>query len=167
MLRIPQNSSITGTSPSDCLVSYQDTHWGGASPLCRGSSVYSTAPANYAKLHSITNSIFVKIRKTFRSILTLRLQPWPIRLAPPGNFRRHSTPRLCLPIRDHCYHSPRCVFWSEWQCFSYLRSFPIWAGVHAEIKSLLGERLYPSRLTKVHRKKENNAFKFLKAFVFI
>ena len=26
ILRIPQSSSITGTSPSDCLVSYQDTH---------------------------------------------------------------------------------------------------------------------------------------------
>ena len=26
LLRIPQSSNITGASPSDCLVSYQDTH---------------------------------------------------------------------------------------------------------------------------------------------
>ena len=38
VLHIPQSSSITGTSPSDCLVSYQDTHcWG--LPLCRGTVV--------------------------------------------------------------------------------------------------------------------------------
>ena len=72
--------------------------------------------------------------------LTLWIQPWPMHLVPPGNFRRHSIPRLCLPIRDNYYHSPRCVFWFEWQCSSYLRSFPILAGIHAEIKSLLGER---------------------------
>ena len=33
MLRISQSSSITGTPSSDCLVSYQDTHWWGAPPL--------------------------------------------------------------------------------------------------------------------------------------
>ena len=27
-LYIPQSFSSAGTSPSDCLVSYQDTHWG-------------------------------------------------------------------------------------------------------------------------------------------
>ena len=101
------------------------------------------------------------------TILTLWIQPWPMRLVPPGNFRRHSIHRLCLPIRNNYYHSPRCVFWSEWQCSSYLRSFPILAGIYAEIKSLLGERLYLSRFTKVRKKKENNAFKFLKAIVFI
>ena len=35
VFRIPHSSSIPGTSPSDCLVSYQDTHWG-VLPLCRG-----------------------------------------------------------------------------------------------------------------------------------
>ena len=35
VLRIPPSSSITGTSLSDCLVSYQDTSWGGVLPLCR------------------------------------------------------------------------------------------------------------------------------------
>ena len=37
---------------------------------------------------------------------------------------------------------------------------PILAGIHAEIKSLLRERLYLSRFIKVHKKKENNAFGF-------
>ena len=37
VLRIPQSSSITGTS-SDCLVSYQDTPWGGALTLLERSS---------------------------------------------------------------------------------------------------------------------------------
>ena len=37
VLRIPQSSSIAGTSPSDCLVSYQDTRWVGVLPLCRES----------------------------------------------------------------------------------------------------------------------------------
>ena len=37
VLHIPQSSSITGTSPSDCLGSYQDTRCGGGgvSPLQR------------------------------------------------------------------------------------------------------------------------------------
>ena len=31
VLRIPQSSNITGVSPSDCLMSYQDTGRGGLS----------------------------------------------------------------------------------------------------------------------------------------
>ena len=34
VLCIPQNSIITGTSPWDCLASFQDTHWG-VLPVCR------------------------------------------------------------------------------------------------------------------------------------
>ena len=116
---------------------------------------------------SISSASLSWMEVNFLNYLTLRIQPWPIRLVPPGNFRRHSIPRLCLPIQDNCYHSPRCVFWYEWQCFSYLRPFPILAGIHTEIKSLLGEGSYLSRFTKVHKKKENNDFKFLKAIVFI
>ena len=38
VLRIPQSSSTAGISPSDCLVSYQDTRWGGGlTSLQRGS----------------------------------------------------------------------------------------------------------------------------------
>ena len=36
VLRIPQSSSITRTSPSDCLVSYPGTPIGEVSLLCRG-----------------------------------------------------------------------------------------------------------------------------------
>ena len=49
VLRIPPNLSITGTSPLDCLVSYQDTHGGGSYPSAEAQSVYSTTPADWAK----------------------------------------------------------------------------------------------------------------------
>ena len=48
VLHIPQSSSITGSSSSDCLVSYQDTRCGGAYPSAEKHSVYSTAPADWA-----------------------------------------------------------------------------------------------------------------------
>ena len=48
VLHIPQSPSITGTLPSDCLVSYQDTHWEGAYPSVEVQSVYSTAQADWA-----------------------------------------------------------------------------------------------------------------------
>ena len=35
VLRIPQSSSIAGTSPSDCIVSSQDIRWGAFLPFCR------------------------------------------------------------------------------------------------------------------------------------
>ena len=35
LLRIPQSSSITGTSPSACLCHIQDTRGGGVLSLCR------------------------------------------------------------------------------------------------------------------------------------
>ena len=53
VLHIPQSSSITGISPSDCLVSYPG-HWpgvcvgGGTYPYAEVQLVYSTAPANWA-----------------------------------------------------------------------------------------------------------------------
>ena len=49
VLRIPQSSSIAGTSPSDCLVSYPGHSLGGGSyPSAEKQSVYSTAPADWA-----------------------------------------------------------------------------------------------------------------------
>ena len=63
-------------------------------------------------------------------------------------------------------------FLSEWQCFSYLRSGVdlILAGIHTEVKSLFGEKLFLSQFTKIHKKE--NVFNFciihfLKAIVFI
>ena len=49
ILCIPQRSSITGTSPSDCLMSLQEHLLGGGSyPSAEMQLVYSTAPANWA-----------------------------------------------------------------------------------------------------------------------
>ena len=46
-LHIPQNSSITGTSPSDYLVSYTWYSFGEASyPSAEKPSMYSAAPAD-------------------------------------------------------------------------------------------------------------------------
>ena len=49
MLHIPQNSSITETSPWDCLASYPGHSLEGSYPSAEVQSVYSTAPANWAK----------------------------------------------------------------------------------------------------------------------
>ena len=49
VLRIPPNFSITGTSPSDCLVSYPGNSLdGGSYPSAEIQSVYSTASADWA-----------------------------------------------------------------------------------------------------------------------
>ena len=51
VLHIPQIFSITGTSPTDCLVSYPRTLVGGGSyPSAEKQSVYSTAPADWATI---------------------------------------------------------------------------------------------------------------------
>ena len=66
---IPHGSSITGTLPSDCLVSYQDTHWGvGSYPSAEVQSVYSKAPANWAtflefKVAKLIVQFFYKLKK--------------------------------------------------------------------------------------------------------
>ena len=49
-LRIPQRSSITGTSPSDSLVSYPGHSLWGSYSSVEMQSVYSTAPADWEKL---------------------------------------------------------------------------------------------------------------------
>ena len=49
VLRISQSSCITGTSPSDCLVSYLGHSLVGSYPSAEVQSVYSPAPANLAK----------------------------------------------------------------------------------------------------------------------
>ena len=50
VLHIPQSSRITGTSPSDCLVSYLGHSLGGGSyPTAEKHSVYSTVPANWVR----------------------------------------------------------------------------------------------------------------------
>ena len=48
VLRISQNSSITGTSLSDCLVPYPGHSWEGSCTSAEKESVYSTAPPKWA-----------------------------------------------------------------------------------------------------------------------
>ena len=51
VLRIPQRSSIAGTSPSDCLVSYPGHSLGGSYPSAEVQPGYSTAPADWARVN--------------------------------------------------------------------------------------------------------------------
>ena len=46
---IPQSSNITGASTSDCLVSYLGHSLREPYPFVETQSVYSTAPANWAR----------------------------------------------------------------------------------------------------------------------
>ena len=48
VLRIPQSSSITWASPSDCLISYPGHSLVGSYPSAEKQSVYSTSPADWA-----------------------------------------------------------------------------------------------------------------------
>ena len=50
VLHIPKGSCITGTSLSDCLVSYLGHSLGGSYPSAEVQSVYSRAPADWAKV---------------------------------------------------------------------------------------------------------------------
>ena len=52
VLRIPQNISITGVSPTDSLVSYPGRSLGESYTSTEMKSVYSTTPAGWAKLGS-------------------------------------------------------------------------------------------------------------------
>ena len=52
VLCIPQNSSITGASPSDCLVSYLGHSLEESYPSAEMETVYSTVPANWAIIQS-------------------------------------------------------------------------------------------------------------------
>ena len=47
VLYIPQ-SSRTGASPSDCLLSYLGHFWGESYPFAEMQTVYSSAPADWA-----------------------------------------------------------------------------------------------------------------------
>ena len=52
VLRIPQSYSITGTSPSDCFVSYPRNSLEESYPSAELQSVYSAATADWATGHS-------------------------------------------------------------------------------------------------------------------
>ena len=56
VLCIPQSSSITEVSSSDCLVSYQGHLLGESYTSAKMQLVYSAAPANYATVHLLRES---------------------------------------------------------------------------------------------------------------
>ena len=60
VLRIPQSSSITGISPSDCLVSYSGHLWRESYLSAEMQSVYPTAPADWARMSHRTIKQFKK-----------------------------------------------------------------------------------------------------------
>ncbi len=49
VLHIPQSFSITGASPSDCLMSYAGHSLGEFYPSAEMQSVYSSAPTNWPR----------------------------------------------------------------------------------------------------------------------
>ena len=51
VLWIPQSSSITEASPSDCLVSYPGHSLAESYPYVEIQGVYTAAPVNWASLH--------------------------------------------------------------------------------------------------------------------
>ena len=69
---IPQNSSITGTLPSDCLMSYPEHSLGVVYPSSEEQSVYSTAPADWV----VGNAEYIFTAITPRSTLLLRGKRW-------------------------------------------------------------------------------------------
>ena len=71
ILRIPQSSSITGTSLSNCLVSYPGHSLGGSYTWTEKQSMYSTAPADWAAGHSLW--VVLPLRRCSQCIL----QPQP------------------------------------------------------------------------------------------
>ena len=70
MLRIPQSSSITGISLSDCLVSYAGLSLGGSYPSAEVQSVYSTAAAKWA----ITIQSFIYTQLNVKTLLFQKIQ---------------------------------------------------------------------------------------------
>ena len=66
VLRIPQSSSITGASPSGCLVSYPRHTFGDSYPSA-AVKVNSTAPADYASLLVRVN-IWVMAMKEYSTL---------------------------------------------------------------------------------------------------
>ena len=56
VLHIPQSPCITGTSPSDCFVSYPGHSLGVSYPSAEKQSVYSTDPANLSNLYISKNN---------------------------------------------------------------------------------------------------------------
>ena len=104
VVRIPQSPSITGASPSDCLVLYSGHSFGKSYPSAKMQLVYSTGPANWAKNEKVKDT-----RDDVPSMVNNRLNMWNnasfkvhvvMVLVRPRGFRYHT--HLCLLISS-CY----------------------------------------------------------------
>ena len=61
VLRIPQSSSITGTSTSDCLISYPGHLLGGVLPVCRETvGVFNSYSRRAISLEDVEDAVFVE-----------------------------------------------------------------------------------------------------------
>ena len=82
VLHIHQRSSITRTSPSDCLVSYQDTHWGGESyPSAEEQLVYSIAPADWGwgEIIKEDNEVtYTKLEQKYNLTISWKISEGPV-----------------------------------------------------------------------------------------
>ena len=58
LFHVPKSSSITGTSPSDCLVSYPGHSLVESYPSAEMQLVYLTAPVDWAVFWRVQNLIF-------------------------------------------------------------------------------------------------------------
>ena len=74
MLCTPQSSSITGTSPSDYLVSYPGLSLWGSYPPAEVQLVYSTVPADWASFYNSHNLHIRTMTNTFHQDLVYILQ---------------------------------------------------------------------------------------------
>ena len=79
---IPQSCSITGTSSSDCLMSYLEHLLEGYYPSAEKQSVYSTTPADWAKLF---NMICLHTMKWLQVVLFKT--KFQLLLSNPNNFK--------------------------------------------------------------------------------
>ena len=83
----PPSSSITGASPSDCLVSYQDTRWGSHTPLQRCSQciLLPQLTVQYNRIFSSENCKQMSVR--LPSNLGLRHGFWNVKTSFGGLWR--------------------------------------------------------------------------------
>ena len=80
VIHIPQSSSITETSPSDCLVSYPGHSLRGSYLSTAVQSVYSTAPANWENLTLDLYVIMLSVKQSgikYHFVVRLtEIAPW-------------------------------------------------------------------------------------------
>ena len=98
VLRIIQNSRITGASPSYCLMSYPGHSLGKSSPSAKRQSVYSTAPADCGSYKSSGNIEF----HIATAICRHQERKWTVWYTL-KDTRRGTHAHACIHIHTHLY----------------------------------------------------------------